>query len=136
MCVLPVPADLLHKANPAINFSLSDVKRLVLYQGAKEHVSMSRGHCAVAVCNTFCILQNAGGQAQKPLHEHDGTFHPRRWQAVVTFDLDADLRSIFSWNTKQLFVYLQAEYETPENKVNEIALWDSIIQQKVPAAGS
>lgn len=52
-------------------------------------------------------------------------------QAVVTFDLNADLRSIFSWNTKQLFVYVQAEYETEDNKRNEIVLWDSIIQQKV-----
>jgi hypothetical protein len=31
--------------------------------------------------------------------------------------MDADLRSAFSWNTKQLFVYVQAEYVTPENKV-------------------
>lgn len=30
-----------------------------------------------------------------------------RSQAVVTFNIDADLRSVFSWNTKQLFVYLQ-----------------------------
>ncbi len=28
-------------------------------------------------------------------------------QAIVTFNLDADLRSAFQWNTKQLFVYLQ-----------------------------
>ena len=49
----------------------------------------------------------------------------------MTFDLNADLRSIFSWNTKQLFVYVQAEYETEDNKRNEIVLWDSIIQQKV-----
>ena len=57
-----------------------------------------------------------------------------RAQAVVTFDLDADLRSVFSWNTKQLFVYLQVEYETEKNKRNQIVLWDSIIQQKVRGA--
>jgi hypothetical protein len=28
-------------------------------------------------------------------------------QAFITFSMDADLRSAFSWNTKQLFVYLQ-----------------------------
>ncbi|KXZ50940.1 hypothetical protein GPECTOR_14g187 [Gonium pectorale] len=50
--------------------------------------------------------------------------------AVVTFDLNADLRSVFSWNTKQLFVYVQAEYETDENRVNEVVLWDHIVQQK------
>ncbi|KAG2493769.1 hypothetical protein HYH03_007990 [Edaphochlamys debaryana] len=56
--------------------------------------------------------------------------HGNKEHAVVTFDLDADLRSVFSWNTKQLFVFVQAEYETPENKVNQIVLWDSIVQQK------
>ncbi|GIL44834.1 hypothetical protein Vafri_2302 [Volvox africanus] len=57
----------------------------------------------------------------------------RQEQAVVSFDLDADLRSIFTWNTKQLFVYVQAEYETPENKVNQVVLWDYIIQQQEKA---
>lgn len=52
-------------------------------------------------------------------------------QAVMTFNLEADLRSVFSWNTKQLFVYLQAEYETPSNKINQIVLWDAIIEEKV-----
>jgi signal peptidase complex subunit 3 len=47
--------------------------------------------------------------------------------------LDADLRSIFSWNTKQLFVYLQAEYSTPQNHLNEVVLWDQIVQRKEEA---
>lgn len=28
----------------------------------------------------------------------------------IVFDLDADLTSLFNWNTKQVFVYLTAEY--------------------------
>ena len=48
----------------------------------------------------------------------------------MTFDVNADLRSVFTWNTKQLFVYVQAEYETQENRINEVVLWDSIVQQK------
>jgi hypothetical protein len=47
--------------------------------------------------------------------------------------LDADLRSVFSWNTKQLFVYLQAEYSTPQNHLNEVVLWDQIVQRKEEA---
>jgi hypothetical protein len=35
-------------------------------------------------------------------------------QAVLSVELDADLRSCMTWNTKQLFVYVQAEYETEE----------------------
>ncbi|PNH04558.1 Signal peptidase complex subunit 3A, partial [Tetrabaena socialis] len=58
--------------------------------------------------------------------------HGSKEHAVVTFDLDADLRDVFSWNTKQLFAFVQAEYETPENRINQVVLWDSIIQQKPP----
>jgi signal peptidase complex subunit 3 len=62
--------------------------------------------------------------------------------------LQADLRSTFSWNTKLLFVYLLAEYETPTNALNQVgcvgllqsnclltnpvqvSLWDRIIESK------
>lgn len=52
---------------------------------------------------------------------------------VLSLKLDADLRSAFSWNTKQLFVYVQAEYVTPENKVNQVVLWDRIVQRQQDA---
>ena len=36
-------------------------------------------------------------------------------QAILSIGVDADLRSLFNWNVKQLFVYVTAEYETEEN---------------------
>jgi len=45
----------------------------------------------------------------------------------LTFDLQADLNPLFNWNVKQLFLYLTAEYETPNNKLNQVVLWDKII---------
>jgi len=45
----------------------------------------------------------------------------------ITFDITADLRPLFNWNTKQLFVYLTAEYTTTTNKLNQVVLWDKII---------
>lgn len=36
-------------------------------------------------------------------------------QAIISLQIDADLRSIFNWNVKQLFVYVTAEYETDAN---------------------
>ncbi|XP_058883669.1 signal peptidase complex subunit 3-like isoform X2 [Acipenser ruthenus] len=45
----------------------------------------------------------------------------------VTFDVTADLRPIFDWNVKQLFLYLSAEYETKSNALNQVVLWDKII---------
>jgi len=48
---------------------------------------------------------------------------------VITFDIDANLTSVFNWNVKQLFLYLTAEYETKDNKLNQVVLWDRIIQR-------
>eukprot|EP01126_Amoeba_proteus_P000913 TRINITY_DN1025_c0_g1_i9.p1 TRINITY_DN1025_c0_g1~~TRINITY_DN1025_c0_g1_i9.p1 ORF type:complete len:195 (-),score=14.92 TRINITY_DN1025_c0_g1_i9:43-627(-) len=53
--------------------------------------------------------------------------------ADFTFDLLADLRTIWNWNTKQLFVYVAAEYKNALNDLNEVVIWDSIIQQKEDA---
>ncbi|KAF4090809.1 hypothetical protein AMELA_G00055800 [Ameiurus melas] len=47
----------------------------------------------------------------------------------VTFDLSADLRPIFDWNVKQLFLYLSAEYATKSNALNQVVLWDKIVQR-------
>jgi signal peptidase complex subunit 3 len=51
----------------------------------------------------------------------------------LTFDLTADLTSLFHWNTKQLFVYVSAQYATAKNVVNQVVLWDSIIRRKEEA---
>ncbi|KAK6373298.1 hypothetical protein LTS17_008318 [Exophiala oligosperma] len=54
--------------------------------------------------------------------------------AQVRFDLDADLSSLFTWNTKQLFVYVTVNYPsgggddaTTNNKMSEAVIWDTII---------
>lgn len=36
------------------------------------------------------------------------------------FDLQANLNPLFNWNAKQLFVFLMAEYETVDNKLNQV----------------
>nr|CAI5819463.1 unnamed protein product [Callosobruchus analis] len=45
----------------------------------------------------------------------------------LTFDLQADLTHLFNWNVKQLFLYLTAEYQTENNELNQVVLWDKII---------
>ncbi|XP_046394148.1 signal peptidase complex subunit 3 [Ischnura elegans] len=47
----------------------------------------------------------------------------------LTFDLRTDLSHLFNWNVKQLFLYLTAEYSTANNKLNQVVLWDKIIQR-------
>lgn len=38
----------------------------------------------------------------------------------LTFDLKTDLTDLFNWNVKQLFLYLTAEYQTPNNVLNQV----------------
>ncbi|KAH3685983.1 hypothetical protein WICPIJ_003050 [Wickerhamomyces pijperi] len=52
----------------------------------------------------------------------------------IVFDLQSDLTDLFNWNTKQVFVYLTAEYpgKTPESS-NKVVYWDKIITSKEDA---
>ncbi|XWX01994.1 hypothetical protein V2A60_010026 [Cordyceps javanica] len=47
--------------------------------------------------------------------------------AVIRFSLEADLSSLFTWNTKNLFVYVTADWPGPDNTTNSAVIWDSII---------
>lgn len=46
----------------------------------------------------------------------------------IAFDLEADLASLFHWNTKQIFVYLTAEYDGKKPGLSsKVTFWDKII---------
>lgn len=58
--------------------------------------------------------------------------------AIIKFSMDADLSSLFTWNTKQVFVYVTAEWPSSAgssvaggagaaNATNQAVIWDSII---------
>ena len=53
-------------------------------------------------------------------------------RALLSFDIDADLRPAFHWNIKQLFVYVVASYTTDLNPKNQIVLWDKIVEATDP----
>jgi signal peptidase complex subunit 3 len=76
--------------------------------------------------------------------------YKREEYAHIRFDLDADLSGLFNWNTKQVFVYVSAEYPTQErsttglgqdaeegtvpsadgtrpSEMNKAVIWDTII---------
>lgn len=58
----------------------------------------------------------------------------RNDEAYLVFSVDADLRSCFSWNTKQLFVSVQAEYEIDHphkgRLTNVVSIWDRVVESK------
>ncbi|KAI5950997.1 SPC3 [Candida jiufengensis] len=52
----------------------------------------------------------------------------------ITFDLDTDLTKLFNWNTKQIFIYLTAEYPgKSQGSSNKVTFWDKIITNKEDA---
>lgn len=52
----------------------------------------------------------------------------REEYAQIRFDLDADLSGLFTWNTKQVFVYVTANYPSNSNGgSSEAVIWDTII---------
>ena len=51
------------------------------------------------------------------------------------FDMSADLRSLFTWNTKLVFLYVTAEYSTELNRLNQVVIWDYVIEN-VKVGGS
>jgi len=61
--------------------------------------------------------------------------YPNRKQdlAFVNFNITADLTPLFNWNTKQLFLYLEAEYDNVKGVKNEVVIWDRIVRRKEDA---
>eukprot|EP00760_Papus_ankaliazontas_P000942 PhM_4_TR10323/c0_g1_i1/m.20015/K12948/SPCS3, SPC3; signal peptidase complex subunit 3 len=53
-------------------------------------------------------------------------YHPPFDHALLQLTLNADLRSYWHWNVKQIFVYLVASYTTPRHAFNEVVVWDYI----------
>ena len=57
-------------------------------------------------------------------------------EAYLAFDVDADLRSCFTWNTKLLFVSLQVEYgastdaSAGDGTTQEASVWDRVVESK------
>ncbi|CAN1124316.1 Signal peptidase complex subunit 3B [Linum perenne] len=51
-------------------------------------------------------------------------------EVSLTMNITVDLQSLFTWNTKQVFVFIAAEYETSKNALNQVSLWDAIITSK------
>ncbi|GMH08401.1 hypothetical protein Nepgr_010241 [Nepenthes gracilis] len=51
-------------------------------------------------------------------------------EVSLTLNISADLQSLFTWNTKQVFVFVAAEYESTKNSFNQVSLWDGIIPSR------
>ncbi|XP_073999507.1 signal peptidase complex subunit Spase22-23 [Rhodnius prolixus] len=109
------------------------------------HSLLSRGNAIVAytlsllACLTFlCFLStlfvdytaNSSINTVKVVVKNVPDYSASREKCdlgFITFDLQANLTTLFNWNVKQLFLYLTAEYSTENNILSQVVLWDKII---------
>ncbi|RMD43327.1 hypothetical protein DV735_g1810, partial [Chaetothyriales sp. CBS 134920] len=56
-------------------------------------------------------------------------YSPKREEyAQIRFDLNANVSSLFNWNTKQVFLYVTANYPSDtDDQLSEAVIWDHII---------
>jgi len=68
----------------------------------------------------------AGVSHEKSMDLTSNTYY-KSDQANIEFNYDMDLSAEWNWNTNLFFVMIVASYETPTNKINEVCIWDKII---------
>lgn len=109
------------------------------------HTLLSRGNAifayslSVLACLTFCCFLstvfldyrasvniNTVRVLVKNVPDYSAS-REKKDLGFLTFDLQTDLSGIFNWNVKELFLYLTAEYETKDNELNQVVLWDKIL---------
>ncbi|KAF8348843.1 signal peptidase subunit-domain-containing protein [Amanita rubescens] len=110
---------------------------------------------AAIALSSFLFSANPTGivdiTSLKVYHASARRYNSRKQElAFVNFNITADLTSLFHWNTKQLFVYLQAEHDSAQSvsrptnfaepsantaykDENAIVIWDRIIRRKEDA---
>uniref|UniRef100_A0A0W0FIN3 Signal peptidase subunit 3 n=1 Tax=Moniliophthora roreri TaxID=221103 RepID=A0A0W0FIN3_MONRR len=59
--------------------------------------------------------------------------YPKRKQEMAFVNFNINLSPLFHWNTKQLFVYLEADYENSQGVKNQVVIWDRIVRSKEDA---
>ncbi|KAF8807003.1 signal peptidase 22 kDa subunit [Phlegmacium glaucopus] len=93
---------------------------------------------AAIALTTFMFNANPQGDLTissiKVVSSNARRYHNRKQDlTLVNFNLTADLTPLFNWNTKQLFLYLEAEYDNAKGVKNEVVIWDRIVQRKEDA---
>eukprot|EP00252_Welwitschia_mirabilis_P008890 TRINITY_DN2113_c0_g1_i1.p1 TRINITY_DN2113_c0_g1~~TRINITY_DN2113_c0_g1_i1.p1 ORF type:complete len:168 (-),score=12.47 TRINITY_DN2113_c0_g1_i1:99-602(-) len=94
---------------------------------------------AITILAALCVASTISDVFHEPNPQADVQILNINWfrrqangndEASLTFNISADLRSLFTWNTKQVFIFVAAEYETDKNMLNQASLWDAIIPSK------
>jgi signal peptidase complex subunit 3 len=77
--------------------------------------------------NKYPVIHKLELKTLRSLKSHGGVD-----RALLSFDINADMRPAFHWNIKQLFIYVVASYETESKQLNQIVVWDKILEAVDP----
>tara|TARA_B110000090_G_C13127508_1_gene348758 strand:- start:125 stop:499 length:375 start_codon:yes stop_codon:yes gene_type:complete len=102
------------RLNGVIFFALTVLLGLATMAAFSTYLHKGTPEIKVLKLNKLKTLRNFGGVDR----------------ALLSFDIHADLRPAFHWNLKQLFVYVVAEYESKKNPLNQVVIWDKIIESE------
>jgi signal peptidase complex subunit 3 len=80
-------------------------------------------HYSIALDTLPSVIHKLELKTLKSLKSHGGVD-----RALLSFDIHADMEPAFHWNVKQLFVYVVASYESESKKVNQVVVWDKILE--------
>lgn len=114
VAALIAATDLLSARTPSVNVIKPD--NVQVYEPPPFHPLLK--------LPPFTQFANNGSRVRGRPHYYSSK---KEEYAIIKFSLDADLSSLFTWNTKQVFVYVTAEWPGPNNSTNEAVIWDDII---------
>ncbi|XP_050381947.1 signal peptidase complex subunit 3B [Argentina anserina] len=103
-----------YRANAVVTFAVSILALICCMASLSDNFNSQSPTAQVKVLDIFWFQRQPNGDDELGL----------------SLNITADLQSLFTWNTKQVFVFVAVEYETPKNSVNQISLWDGIILSK------
>ncbi|CDJ53814.1 signal peptidase subunit, putative [Eimeria brunetti] len=81
----------------------------------------------------FLVGPVSGSVAVRDVYNFGYNYALNGDQAVLSLDIKADLRGLFQWNAKQLYLFVVAEYETPQHTQNQVVVFDRIITDEMDA---
>ncbi|CAN6588737.1 unnamed protein product [Malus baccata var. baccata] len=94
-----------YRANALLTFAVTILALMCAMASISDNLNHPTPTTQVQVLNINWL--------QKQLNGND--------EVSMTMNISADLQSLFTWNTKQVFVFLAAEYGTRKNSLNQVS---------------
>ncbi|GLJ14162.1 hypothetical protein SUGI_0227270 [Cryptomeria japonica] len=129
-----IPWMQLQKNSEIISAQACSRGRIVwIWRRIKMRTMLSWLNCFLTLCLTALLIlysfsdlshnffsPSPSLQVQAQVYVFDGIqLIQKKGKVRLALNITADFRSLFSWNTEQIFVFVAAEYVTPINSVNQ-----------------